>query len=413
MSVSATVASVLKEDELELAITLPDGSTFGPSDAPATVKVNNERAFATLASAPGELGFVRAYVSGDIDIEGDFYGFLERRDSLRDAVDGQQLLRTVPKLAPLIWQKRAKPDSEVVVRGWSDMRRARSAIKHHYDVPASFFELFLGDSMAYTCAVYESPGDDLDKAQFRKYDLVCQKLALQPTSKLLDVGCGWGGLLLHAARNYDVNCVGITISDVQAEAVRKRIAEEHLQDKIEVRVQDYRELSPDEKFDAISAVGVYEHIGLPGRGKPTFFDHLATLLKPRGRLLNHAISRRSGEKRTLGRRGFVNRYVFPDGSAVEIGETVSAVQSAGLEVHHVESLRAHYGPTLRAWVDNLEANWDQAVEIVGEERARVWRLFMAGYALHMETFGIQHHQTLAVLPDETGDSGMPWRPDWA
>ena len=254
-----------------------------------------------------------------------------------------------------------------------------------------------------------TPGPDvtLEDAQAEKYELVCRKLGLEPGMRLLDVGCGWGGMVLHAAANHGVRAVGVTLSRRQAEWAEKAVAEAGLADRVEIRYQDYRDVR-DGPFDAISSIGMFEHVGLSQLR--VYFGGLRRLLRPGGRLLNHGISRPPNAGRTRFRRnGFIDRYVFPDGELHEIGSVVSTIQRSGLEVRHLESLREHYALTLRAWVRNLESSWDDAVAEVGSGRARVWRLYMAASALNFEAGRTQVHQVLAVRLDG-GRSGLPLRP---
>ncbi|HET8617418.1 MAG TPA: cyclopropane-fatty-acyl-phospholipid synthase family protein, partial [Acidimicrobiales bacterium] len=229
----------------------------------------------------------------------------------------------------------------------------------------------------------------------------------QPGMRLLDVGCGWGGMAMHAARHHGVSAVGVTISPRQAELAEKRVGEAGLSGQVEIRLQDYREVA-DGPYDAVSSIGMFEHVGEAKLGE--YFQRLRTLLRPGGRLLNHGISRPPGERARLPRRSFINRYVFPDGELHEVGRVTSIVQQSGFEVRHLETLREHYALTLRRWVANLEADWDAAVEEVGEARARVWRLYMAGSAVNFEAGRSQVHQILAVPQSDDGTSGVPLRP---
>ncbi len=248
----------------------------------------------------------------------------------------------------------------------------------------------------------------LEDAQAAKHELVCRKLGLRPGMRLLDVGCGWGGMVLHAARHHDVHAVGVTLSTHQAEWTAQAVTDAGLGDQVEIRVQDYRDVA-DGPYDAISSIGMFEHVGLARLGD--YFGRLRQLLRPGGRLLNHGISRPPGGRPRFARRGFVDRYVFPDGELHEIGAVISRMQAARFEVRHVESLREHYALTLRAWVANLERGWDEALAEAGAARARIWRLYMAGCALGFEDGGTQVHQVLATAADG-GCSGLELRPDW-
>jgi cyclopropane-fatty-acyl-phospholipid synthase len=264
----------------------------------------------------------------------------------------------------------------------------------------------LGPSLTYSCALFAEPTLTLEEAQAAKHELICAKLGLEPGMRLLDVGCGWGGMLLHAAEHHGVSAVGVTLSAPQAELARQRVSEAGLAGRVDVRLADYRDLEG-ESFDAISSIGMFEHVGLSQL--QAYFDRLFGLLRPGGRLLNHGISRPHRERPVRPRKSFVYRYVFPDGELHEVGTVVSAAQRAGFEARHLESLREHYALTLRAWVRNLEQRWDEAVAAAGVARARIWRLYMAGSALGFEAGRIQVHQLLAV-PAQDGQSGLPLQP---
>jgi cyclopropane-fatty-acyl-phospholipid synthase len=288
-------------------------------------------------------------------------------------------------------------------------QRDASAISHHYDVSNAFYEWVLGPSMAYTCACYPTEDATLEQAQAVKFDLVARKLALKPGMRLLDVGCGWGGMVMHAAREYGVRALGVTLSAEQASWAQTAIKERGLSELAEVRHLDYREVS-ETGFDAVSSIGLTEHIGkaqLPG-----YFRFLAGKLVPQGRLLNHCITRPDNTGPARVTDGFIYRYVFPDGELEGPGYLMSVMNDNGFEVRHSENLREHYARTLAAWCANLDDHWDEAVAEVGEGTARVWRLYMAGSRLGFERNQIQLHQMLGVKLGERGESGMPLRPDW-
>jgi cyclopropane-fatty-acyl-phospholipid synthase len=399
------------------------GRVAGPSDAIVRLVVRSDEALAHLVRSPGELGFARAYVSGALDIDGDLYGLLRARATgpavrlgLRDGLSFATALGRRPWTSPP-----AMPLEEIDLGGRLGrhaLRRDERAIRYHYDVGNDFYALLLGPSMVYSCAVFASPSDSLEAAQANKLELICRKLGLEPGMRLLDVGCGWGSLVRHAARQHGVHALGITLSEQQAAYARAEVAQDGLADRVEIRLCDYRQLGA-ERFDAISSVGMSEHVG---RAKLSeYFSILHGLLEPQGRLLNHQIgigpekSRRRGTRSVaMGRRGFMNRYVFPDGELHDIGELVAVAQETDLEVRHVESLREHYALTTRRWVDNIEASWEQAVALAGEGRARVWRLYLAGSSVNFELGPNQVHQVLAVNTPtsgaERGASGMPLRP---
>ena len=261
--------------------------------------------------------------------------------------------------------------------------------------------------MVYSCAYWPAPDTTLETAQRDKLDLVCRKLGLKPGMRLLDVGCGWGSMAMHAAREYGVSVVGITLSQEQAAYARKRVADEGLTDRVEIRVQDYRDVG-DGPYDAISSIGMAEHVG--AERYLEYADVLHRLLKPGGRLLNHQIARRpQRDESSYEVDDFIDAYVFPDGDSDGLELTVAQLERAGFEVRDVESIREHYALTLRRWVANLEADWARAVRLTGFGRARVWRLYMAASALAFERNRIGVNQVLAVRTPESGDSGMALR----
>lgn len=360
-----------------------------------------------IVYAPGELGFARAYVSSDIEIDGDLHHALrlladaspEFRMGWREAVE---VVRAAVRLK-LIGRPLPPPPEEARLRGRiHSIARDAEAISHHYDVSNEFYELFLGPSMTYSCARFTTPAATLEEAQAAKYELVCRKLGLQAGQRLLDVGCGWGGMVLHAAEHHGVEAVGITISREQCDIARKRVARAGLTDRVEIRLQDYRDLGG-EMFDAISSIGMAEHVGR--KRLPEYFEALAARLRPTGRFLNHAISTPNGA--AYDRRSFIARYVFPDGELPDVADVVSGMQGQGLDLRDVEGLREHYAMTLRRWSANLESGWDAACGLIGERRARVWRLYLAGAAVSFEAAEIGIHQVLAVKLTDAGESAMP------
>ena len=396
-------------DDAPVSFEFWDGSTYGPSRAIANIRLRSKDALRRLFWSPGELGIARAFVSGDVIIDGDL---IETLRALRSG--GKNIRRGLP-LVPRIAASAARlgvigrplspPAEEIKPRGIRhSLTRDAKVVGHHYDVGNDFYRLVLGQSMTYSCAYFTAPTDSLAEAQESKYDLVCRKLGLHERTemRLLDVGCGWGSMALHAASRYRACVVGVTISKEQFKAATERVKEAGLSDRVEIRLEDYRQLAG-ERFDAISSIGMFEHVGKSRIGD--YFTTLSSLLSPKGRLLNHAISSIGGSK--LGRRSFMYRYVFPDGELLDVGETVLAVEAVGFEVRDVESLREHYALTLRQWVANLEEHWDDAVKLVGVGRARVWRLYMAGSVVGFEDGGLGIHQVLGVLPESDGTSGMP------
>ncbi|MET9224773.1 cyclopropane-fatty-acyl-phospholipid synthase family protein [Lentzea sp. NPDC003310] len=387
-----------------------DGSTAGPTSAPVSIDIKSPEALSYLASAPGELGLARAYVTGQLEILGDVHAGLSQLSdfSLRalPVLQRVELLRFLGRIR--LAHKVTPPPQETRLHGLRHSKaRDSQAIAHHYDVSNQFYEWVLGPSMAYTCAVYPTVESTLEQAQFEKHDLVARKLGLKPGMRLLDVGCGWGGMVMHAAREYGVRAIGVTLSRNQAEYAQKAIVEAGLSDLAEVRHLDYRDVR-ETGFDAVSSIGLTEHIGKAQL--PAYFSALYRKLKPGGRLLNHCITRPDNKQKALS-GPFINRYVFPDGELVGPGHLVSQMHDAGFEVRHEENIREHYALTLAAWGRNLEAHWDEAVEEVGEARARVWRLYLAASRLGFDRNNIQLHQILGVRLDGT-TSHMPLRPDW-
>ena len=398
--------------DLPIRIEAFDGTEVGARDAKTTVKVNSPDALIRMAWAPGELGIVRAYVAGDISIEGDIYGLLELRSRIPEV---KLTLGQIAELVRIVGVRNLRrippPPEEHRPSGRPHTRRRDAAsISHHYDISNEFYRLILGPSFTYSCAVFADPSDTLEEAQENKYELISRKLDLKPGMRLLDVGSGWGGMVMHAAQHHGVEAVGVTISQPQVELARHRVAAAELTDRVEIRFQDYRDIE-DGPFDAISSIGMFEHVGM--QKLEQYFAKVTELLVPGGRLLNHAISRSSSARPSpLPKPSFSSRYVFPDGQLHEVGSVITALQDGGLEVRHMENLREHYALTLRRWVSNLEANWDAAVAEVGEGRARVWRLYMAASALLFGNRQIHVDQVLAVNTFESGNSQFALRPHW-
>ncbi len=408
--------------DVPLRFTAYDGSSGGRPDADVHVRLANERGLRYVVTAPGSLGMARAYVQGDLVIEGvDEGNPYELLKMLEDEVVLQRPhARDLPDLAKMLGWKGIRPPELPaqesppqwlrLVNGLRHTRtRDAEAIHHHYDVSNAFYELLLGPSMTYTCACYPTADASLEEAQAAKYDLVCRKLDLRPGMRLLDVGCGWGGMVRHAVKNYGVTALGVTLSEQQAAWAAKAIAEEGLTGAAEVRHSDYREVR-ETGFDAVSSIGLTEHIGV--KNYPAYFRFLRDRLRDGGRLLNHSITRIDNRHPGIPRAGFINRYVFPDGELTGSGTMVTIMQDEGLEVRHEENLREHYGMTCRDWCRNLSDNWDEAVREVGLGTAKIWALYLAGSRLSFERNRIQLHQILGVKVPDDGNAQFPLRPTW-
>jgi cyclopropane-fatty-acyl-phospholipid synthase len=411
----------LLEGPLPLRFTAYDGSASGPEDAAYGMELKNERGLAYLMTAPGDLGLGRAYVSGDLEVTGihpgDPYEALKvLQKGLRFTMPSPlEAVRLVAGLGFSHLKPPPPPPQEHLPR-WRraaeglrhSRRRDSEAIHHHYDVSNRFYEHVLGPSMTYTCAVFPTEDATLEQAQYYKYDLIARKLDLKPGMRLLDVGCGWGGMVRHAAQHYGVKALGVTLSREQATWAQEKIKEQGLDDLAEVRHSDYREVA-ESGFDAVSSIGLTEHIGV--RNYKSYFSFLRDRLRPRGRLLNHCITRPHNRHQETG--AFIDRYVFPDGELTGSGRIITEIQNAGLEVMHEENFRVHYARTLAGWCHNLAENWDACVAEVGEGTARVWGLYMAGSRLAFERNEIQLHHVLATKTDADGDADYPLRPTFA
>jgi cyclopropane-fatty-acyl-phospholipid synthase len=411
-----SVAERLLGASFPLRIRAWDGSQAGPPGAP-TLVLRNRRALRRVLFKPGELGLARAWVAGDLDLEGDLYaGLASMAELIWEREEPGRGLRTPASRSALVDLLRlagpplppAPPPEEVRHHRHLHTRRSdKQAISHHYDVGNDFYELVLGPSMVYSCA-YWGEDSTLETAQQDKLELVCTKLGLREGQRLLDVGCGWGSMALHAAREHGVRVVGITLSEEQAAYARARAKTEGLADRVEIRVQDYRDVA-DGPYDAISSIGMAEHVG--AERYLEYAQDLYGLLRPGGRLLNHQIGRRPlADESAYELNGFIDAYVFPDGELAPLGTTVTQLERAGFEVRDVEALREHYALTLRRWVANLEAQWDRAVGLAGAGRTRVWRLYMAASALAFEGNRIGVNQVLAIRTPDAGTSGVPLRP---
>jgi cyclopropane-fatty-acyl-phospholipid synthase len=392
-----------------------DGSEAGAATGPVVV-IRHRRALRRLLWNPGELGLARAFVTGDLEVEGDVAEGLSRFWSLAKAqqitAPGPRDLLAAVRLAVrlgVVGPRPRPPASEARLDGRVHTRRRdRAAIAHHYDLSNDFYAFLLDPQMAYSCGYWtqeESPSYGLVDAQRDKLDLICRKLALRPGMRLLDVGCGWASLLVHAAQHYGVRATGVTLSAQQRAYGLARVDALGLADRVEIRLQDYREIA-DEPFDAVASIEMGEHVG--EHNYPEYAARLHGLVVPRGRLLLQQMSRgAAGVNNTPGGGPFMERYVAPDMHMRPLGATLGLLEAAGLEVVDVHALREHYVWTVRPWLDTLQERRAEAVALVGEEQWRVWLLYLAGGLLAFEENRMGVHQVLMVRPDDHGRSGLP------
>ncbi|MFF7287562.1 class I SAM-dependent methyltransferase [Streptomyces griseorubiginosus] len=412
---AAPLLTALVEDTLggplPLRLRAWDGSEAGPADAPVVV-LRSRRALRRLLWQPGELGLAQAYVTGELDVEGDLAEGLrtmwaaQRERGLRPprltSADRARALVTAVRLG-VVGPPPPAPASQARLRGGLHSRaRDRAAISHHYDLSNEFYGLLLDETMAYSCGYWASdePGFTAVDAQRAKLELICRKLALEPGARLLDIGCGWGSLTLHAAQRHGVRVTAVTLAREQAAYVRDQVRERGLTERVEVLCQDYRDIRGG-GYDAVSTIEMGEHVG--DAEYPAFAAALHRLVRPRGRVLVQQMSRGPGAP---GGGAFIEAYIAPDMHMRPLGETVALLEEGGLEVRHTESLREHYVRTITAWHRTLEERWDAFVRLAGAETARVWRLYLAGGALAFEEGRMGVDQILAIRPGPGGASGM-------
>ena len=429
----------LAEDTLGMSlpvrIRLWDGSEAGPievdgHETPVLV-LRDKRAVRHVLWSPGELGIARAYVQNDIDVEGDLADGLRRlwaavRDArASDAEAGR------PKIGPrralraawlavrlgAIGRRPKAPAAESQLSGELHSReRDRAAISHHYDLSNDFYSLILDPQMAYSSGFHADPTWTLEEAQTAKLDLVCRKLGLQPGMRLVDIGSGWGSLSLHAAEHYGVHVTGVTLSSEQRDFVLKRAAERGLQGRVDVSLRHFRDLSgagvADGMIDAIASIEMGEHVG--DEEYVVFTESIHRYLRPGGRVLIQQMSRSNDKPGDRPGGGpFIEKYIAPDMHMKPLAKTIGLISGAGLEIRDVQAMREHYPLTVAGWADKLEENWDRAVALVGEENARVWRLYLAGGSLAFEENRMGVDQILAVKPSPAGVSSMPMSPkEW-
>lgn len=412
------------------SIRLWDGwQWFSPQcgEPTCTIVFSSEGALQSMALSPSEVALAEAFLSKEIDVEGDLFSVFDVAEHIFQCPRGQR-----QRVMDVIGAAFAGIGYRLRHGSTHSVERDHEAITYHYDQPPEFYRPWLGTTMAYSCGYFESPLDDVDAAQVNKLELICRKLRLNPGERFLDIGCGWGGLILHAAAEHGADAQGITISKQQAAVAARRIADAQLNQRCHAMLLDYRK-APEQfgQFDKIASVGMFEHVGL--KNLPLYFATARKLLKPGGVFLNHGIARSQFQ----GNRGdsflhksvvpfvretlmfhrpknssFIDKYVFPDGELVTISQALKAAEGAGFEVRDLENLREHYELTLRGWVEGLERNRDALLKLVSEKTYRIWLLYMAGSAAAFRRGDLELYQTLLSNPDH-GRSGLPLRrADW-
>ena len=408
------------------AVRFWDGTVDEPAEEPRfTLVLESPGALRRMLLPPSELSLTESYIFGDVDVEGSLEAATELGDvaasRLRSPVAMLRLARHVmalprdPERTALDAAARQTPTSRRLSGRRHSKRRDREAVRFHYNVGNAFYGLWLDARMVYSCGYFAHEDDDLDQAQESKLDLICRKLRLAPGDRLLDIGCGWGGLIIHAAKRYGAIALGITLSEAQAELARERVAAAGLSDRCRVEIRDYRQLASEPAFDKIASVGMVEHVGLKRLNE--YFAAAFAALRPGGLFLNHGIvSVEASRPESLGarvaarlwRRGmFIDRYVFPDGELVASASVIAGAERSGFELRDVESLREHYALTLRHWIRNLEARRREAVALVGEATYRVWRLYMSASANAFGSGRIGIIQSLLAKPHVDGRVELP------
>jgi cyclopropane-fatty-acyl-phospholipid synthase len=392
--VEKKLAELKAKAALPLAIELWNGERYALCDQPSvTLKVSGASALMDLAN-PDLATLGEAYVEGRIDVEGPIDEALRTAEALSrylgEAKNGKR---------PAFWNVHSK-------------KRDSKVIRYHYDVSNDFYALWLDRRLVYSCAYFKTGDETLAQAQKQKLDHICRKLRLSPGERFLDIGCGWGALVMHAAERYGVRATGITLSENQHALANERIRAAGLQDRCEVRLQDYRDVAGDGSFDKIASVGMFEHVGL--KNLPVYFSAICRLLAPGGIAMNHGITSIDPESRSvgLGAGEFIQKYVFPDGEVPHLSLVIKEMGAAGLEVMDVETLRLHYAKTLAHWSKRLEANLDAARKHAGDKRLRIWRLYLAGCAHAFARNWVSIQQVLATKSNDPARSPLPWTRDY-
>jgi cyclopropane-fatty-acyl-phospholipid synthase len=421
VSATASFLDMIFPPPRRFAIRLWEGTEL-PAEGPPrfTLALRSRSSLRRMFRPPVELSLGEAYLRGDFDVEGDIIPAFSLAPAARASLgSGATVLRLLP-----LWLSLPAEDGGSLFATRAPVRlsgevhsrdRDRAAIQYHYDVGNDFYRLFLDRRMVYSCAYFRTGEESIDEAQEAKLEHICRKLRLREGDRLLDIGCGWGGLLIYAAERHGVEGVGVTLSREQHALARERVAEAGLEARVSIELRDYRDLEG-EGFDRVSSVGMFEHVGR--ERMPEYFAHVHRLLKPGGLFLNHAISNRPARRRgrvsralddaLVGNYHFRTRYIFPDGELVPVSEANLAAQTAGFEVRDVENLREHYARTLRHWLSRLRAHRDQAIALAGEPMFRLWEMYLAGSIYHFETAQVAIHQSLLARPLPDGKVPLPW-----
>jgi cyclopropane-fatty-acyl-phospholipid synthase len=415
---AARVMAILQEllrdyGPRDFAVELWDGTRLDPDLGQFcrfTWRINQASQLRAALIAATQVALGEAYIYKDFDISGDVLAIFPVAEYL--AARYRSPKRKLHLATLLLGLPSRNPDAGVRVKLHGKLHsksRDQQAVSFHYDVSNDFYKLWLDPAMVYSCAYFKSPQDTLETAQARKLDYICRKLRLRSGERLLDVGCGWGGLVLHAAQNYGVHATGITLSQQQLTLARERVKQAGLDSRCEVRLLDYRDVAQLGEFDKLVSVGMVEHVG--EHALPEYFRAAYRLLKPGGVFLNHGIAR-AGNRPKSTEPTFTDVYVFPDGDLVPISTMLGSAEQAGFEVRDLENLREHYFLTLCQWLRRLEEKEKQACALVGEFKYRIWRLYLAGSAYYFQSGKLDLYQALLVKARD-GSSGMPLtREDW-
>lgn len=383
---------------------------YGEGSPLFTLELKRPQSLANMFWRPSQLSLGEAYIYGDFEVQGDLEACFELGKYLvhrnwrifEKIMMGHKLLKASRR------QFRQHHGAKSFKGRSHSKKRDAQAIQYHYDISNDFYRLWLDERMVYSCAYFHSKDDSLEEAQLRKLDYICRKLRLKPGETLLDIGCGWGGLITHAVGNYGVDAMGITLSHRQLELAQHRIQEMGLTDRCRVELCDYRDLNKDHLFDKLVSVGMFEHVG--SEKLPVYFQKAFDLLRPGGVFLNHGITE-SIQRRQSG-PSFIDKYVFPDGELLPISTSLCVAEEAGFEVRDVENLREHYAITLRHWGERLEQNYQKAIDLTSSVICRTWRLYMAGSAAAFASGDIGLCQALLAKP-AGGIAGLPLtRRDW-